>query len=382
MDHPQPRGAWFQRLRSTRAMRELADVTMRRSLRGLSAADRRILAEAQVEATRPIVSGVILSGAVMLALTGLFEGTGLAPGIGYPWWLVELASLAVAGCALATWHLQAWLLRLLLALTGTALTGVFLSVAAPGSDAWLATRTGLFQLLPLVLLGVLVRPASVLALVALMLALAVLRIALAGPPMGGLALYWLFTLTSIGFGLLLGGYRTDFAVAAFHARRQLRRQASTDELTGLLNRNGWNRFGGELFARADDSGRALGMVLFDIDHFKRINDTWGHAVGDSVLQRLGRILTERQAEDEHAARLGGEEFVVLFAGETPEAVEGFAQRVRRDFALATHDYQATVSAGVAHRQPAESMAQLLRRADEALYQAKAEGRDRMVVAGA
>lgn len=382
MHRAQPHGNWFQRLRSARAARELADVTIRRSLRGLSPADRLILTEAQVEATRPIVSGVILSGSVMLALTGLFEGTGLAPGIGYPWWLVELAALAVAACALGTWHLQAWPMRLLLALLGTALTGVFLSIAAPGSDGWLATRTGLFQLLPLVLLGVLVRPASVLALVALMLVLAVLRIALAGPPMGGLALYWLFTLTSIGFGLLLGGYRTDFAVAAFHARRQLRRQASTDELTGMLNRAGWKRFGVELFERAAAQGRPLSAVMLDIDHFKRVNDTWGHAAGDGVLQRLGRILTERQVEDEHAARLGGEEFVVLFAGETVDAVEGFAQRVRRDFAQATLDFGVTVSAGVAHRRSGESLSELLRRADEALYRAKEEGRDRMVVARA
>ena len=379
MDHPQ-RSTWVQRLRSIRATRELADVTMRRSLRGLTPSDRRILTEAQVEATRPIVSGVIFSGAVMLAVTGLFEGTGLAPDIGYPWWLVELAALAVAACALATWHLRAWPIRLLMALLGTALTGVFLSIAPPGSDAWLATRTGLFQLLPLVLLGVMVRTASLVALVALMLVLAAVRIAFAGAPMGGLALYWLFTFTSIGFGLLLGGYRTDFAVAAFHARRQLRRQASTDELTGLLNRAGWNRLGGELFERATGQGRALSLVLFDIDHFKRINDTWGHAAGDAVLQRLGHILTERQGGNEHAARLGGEEFVVMLSGETPEAVEGFAQRVRRDFAQAARDQQATVSAGVAHGLPGETLAQQLRRADDALYRAKAEGRDRMVVA--
>ena len=128
MDHPQ-RSTWVQRLRSIRATRELADVTLRRSLRGLTPTDRRILTEAQVEATRPIVSGVIFSGAVMLAVTGLFEGTGLAPDIGYPWWLVELAALAVAACALATWHLRTWPIRLLMALLGTALTGVFRSIA-------------------------------------------------------------------------------------------------------------------------------------------------------------------------------------------------------------------------------------------------------------
>ena len=380
MDPPQPRDRWFRRLRSAHATREFADITMRRSLRSLSPEDRQLLTDAQVAATRPIVSGVIVIGAVMLAVTGLFEALGLAPGIGHPWWLVELAALAVAGCALATWHLQGWPSRLATTLLGTALTGVFLSVPAPGTDAWLATRAGLFQLLPVALLAVLVRPVSVLAMVALVLALAVVRVGIDGAPAGGLAMYWLFTFTTIGFGLLLGGYRTDFAVAAFHSRRHLRRQATTDELTGLLNRAGWNRFAADAFADAVGRGLPLSVAIFDLDQFKTVNDTWGHAVGDTVLQGLGRVLAQRLGEHAQAARLGGEEFAVLFVDESPEAVEGYVQRVRGAFAQDMRDRAVTVSAGVAHRQPAESMAQHLRRADEALYRAKNEGRDRMVVA--
>jgi len=375
---PEPQTLWIRRFLRWRATREFADITTRRSLRQLSPPDRRLLTEAQVDATRPIISGVVFSGSVMLALTGLFEAFGLAPDIGYPWWLVEAAALGVAGCALAIWHLQQWPQRLLLTLAATALVGVFLSIPAPGADAYVATRTGIFQLLPMALLASLVRTSSLFAMVALVVMLAVYRLALAGPPLGGLALYWLFTVTTIAFGLLLGGYRTDYAVATFHARRHLRRQANTDALTGVLNRAGWNRHGEEFHAAAATAGRPLAVVMVDIDHFKRINDTWGHAEGDRVLQVLGRILGERQGADQRVARLGGEEFVVLLAGQPRSAVEGFVQRVRRDFAQATQEQDGTLSAGIAYGQPGETLEAQVRRADRALYQAKADGRDRVV----
>jgi diguanylate cyclase (GGDEF)-like protein len=377
---PEPKAPWIRRILNWRATREFADITTRRSLRRLSPADRRLLTEAQVQATRPIVSGVVFSGAVMLALTGLFEAMRLAPGIGYPWWLVELAALGAGGCALAIWHLQRWPQRLLLTLAATALVGVFLSIPAPGADGYVATRTGIFQLLPMALLASLVRSSSLIAMVVLVVVLAVCRLASAGAPLGGLALYWLFTVTTVAFGLLLGGYRTDYAVATFHARRHLRRQANTDALTGVLNRAGWSRYGEEFHAAAVADGRPLAVVMVDIDHFKRINDTWGHAEGDRVLQVLGRILGERQGADERVARLGGEEFVVLLAGQPRSAVEGFVQRVRRDFAQATHEQGGTLSAGIAYGHPGEPLEHQVRRADRALYQAKADGRDRVVVA--
>ena len=352
----------------------------RLSLRSLSMEERRELVDAQVAATRPIISGVILSGAVILAVTGMFEGVGVSPGIGYPWWLVEIAALTVGGCALAIWQLDDWRPRLLLTLLATALVGIFLSVPLTGASAQIAIRTGLFQLLPIALLALLARPASVVSMAVLMLGLAALRVVINGHPASGPALYWLYTFTTVGFGLMLGGYRTDFAVATYRMRMRLHRQASTDELTGLLNRAGWNRDATAAYAAAVVRGRPLSVAFFDIDRFKVVNDTYGHAAGDQILQSLGQILRERHGLHSHCARLGGEEFVVLFVDETPEAVEGFVQRVRRSFAAISIDLEATVSAGVAHRQPSETMAQQLRRADLAVYEAKAAGRDRMVVA--
>ncbi len=352
----------------------------RRSLHSLTLGERRELVDAQVAATRPIISGVILSGAVILAVTGMFEGVGVTPDIGYPWWLVEIAALTVGGCALAIWQLDDWRPRLVLTLLATALVGIFLSVPVSGESAQIAVRTGLFQLLPIALLALLARMASIAGMVALMLGLAALRVAINGHPASGPALYWLYTFTTIGFGLMLGGYRTDFAVATYRIRMRLHRQASTDELTGLLNRAGWNRDATAAYAAAVVKGRPLSVAFFDIDRFKVVNDTYGHAAGDQILQSLGQILRERHGLHSHCARLGGEEFVVLFVDETPEAVEGFVQRVRKTFAAIAIDLGATVSAGVAHRHPSETMTQQLRRADLAVYEAKAAGRDRMVVA--
>ena len=375
---------WWQHVQPTRTLPVLLRHWSRRSLRTLSAEERRTLVDAQVEATRPIVSGVLASGGVILAMTAMFEAVGLAPSIGYPWWVVVLAALAIGGCALATWHISAWPPRLLLTLLATVLMGVFLSipVPAPGPAPALAVRTGLFQLLPIALLAVLARPVSVAAMVATVVGLAIARAELHGVPSAGAALYWLYTATAIGFGLLLGGYVTDFAVATLRIRQRLRQQATTDELTGLLNRAGWNRNAPDAYADAVTRGQPLSVVFFDIDRFKSVNDTWGHEGGDRVLQWLGAIIRERAGAPCHCARLGGEEFVVLMAGQAPEGVEGFVQRVRAEFAQAARDYGVTVSAGIAHRQPGEGMGQQLRRADLALYEAKAGGRDKLVVSRA
>ncbi|KAF1716920.1 hypothetical protein CSC74_08615 [Pseudoxanthomonas yeongjuensis] len=350
-----------------------------RSLQGMSPVERRQLVELQVVVTRPIIGGVVFSGAVILMMAGLFEWSGLAPGIGYPWWMTLLAALGTGVCAFAIGQAEDWRMQLALSLVGTLLVGVFLSLPTPGETGQLAIRNSLFQLLPIALLALLARRPGALCVIAVMVGLAAARVLMHGAPATGSALYWLYTATTICFGLMLKGYRMDFAIAAFQMRNRLRLQAVTDGLTGLINREGWNREAAATYMSAHESARALSFAFFDIDHFKVVNDTHGHDAGDQVLQALGRILRARTDRECISARLGGEEFVVLFAGRTPVQVEELVREVRGEFEREVAAFKVTVSAGVAHRQPAEPMDQHLRRTDIALYEAKRAGRDRLVV---
>lgn len=363
-------------------MHSLRALLSRDSTRMLDAAEREDLAQAQLRATRPIVSGVLLCGAVLLAIIAVFDATGVTPTIGYPLWVQLLAAVGVAACAVGVARLDAWQHRLVLVLGGTLLTGIVMSMPLPGVTGQLALRTGLFQLLPLALMALTVRPMSVLALALLIVVMAQLRIVLYGAPGTGSALYWLYTLTTIGFGLVLAGYRTDFAVSAWRMRRRLVQQAHTDELTGLLNRNGWSERAITVHARATAAGRPVAVIVLDIDYFKRINDDHGHDGGDAVLQRLGDLMRARVGDDGCAARIGGEEFAVLLDGEDADSALAFAERLRGEFGKAHGGVVATLSAGIAGHLPGESLRDQMRRADLALYDAKHEGRDRVHVADA
>ena len=352
----------------------------RESTQGLDSVEREDLTQAQLRATRPIVSGVLLCGAVLLAIITVFEVAGATPSIGYPGWLQMLMASVVAGCAAAVARLPQWQHRLVLTLLATLLLGIFMSMPLPGAIGQLALRTGLFQLLPLALMALMVRPVSLLAFALLIVAMAQLRIVLYGEPGTGSALYWLYTLTTIGFGLVLAGYRSDFAVSAWRMRRRLVQQASTDPVTGLLNRNGWSERAEAAHARAAAAGVPLALVVLDIDFFKRINDRLGHDGGDAVLQRLGAIMQARAGVRGCAARIGGEEFAVLLEGHDAGSARTFAEYVRGEFGGEHEGAVTMLSAGVAEHRPGETLRELMRRADLALYSAKREGRDRVCVA--
>lgn len=358
----------------------------RQWLRHLSPEDRARLTAVQVTATRPAFTAVLVGGAGMLAVTALLQALGMTPGIGYPAWLVLAVAIVVGLLSWANWRLRSWRLRLLVMLASMLLLGVFLSIPLPGSevaaDAQYPIRTGLFHLIPIALLALTVRPVSTLALVLVLVALAVARLQLYGAPPSGAALYWLYTATTIGFGLMLSGYRTDFAVEAYRVRHMLWKQAATDALTGLFNRAGWERDATRVFADAGAREAPRSLVFFDVDHFKQVNDRWGHERGDNVLRMLGQVIAARLGPDSYAARIGGEEFIVLMVDAAPVAVERFTQRVREDFAHATSELGCTLSAGIAFASRGEELAACLRRADQALYAAKESGRDRIVVAPA
>jgi len=184
---------------------------------------------------------------------------------------------------------------------------------------------------------------------------------------------------------LVLSYCSQVVVAISNASlyAQMERMAVTDELTGMYNRRYFYRLAEERLEAAAAGGAPLSVVLFDIDHFKQVNDRWGHFVGDEVLRRLARIV-EREAPSERVlARFGGEEFVLLLPGADGEAAERTAERLRVAVADAVMPAESgtlrvTISLGVAERRRGDRLDALLRRADEALYHAKSKGRNRVM----
>ncbi|MCD9622241.1 diguanylate cyclase domain-containing protein [Rhabdothermincola salaria] len=161
--------------------------------------------------------------------------------------------------------------------------------------------------------------------------------------------------------------------------------AMRDPLTGLLNRLALKDSLSRLLA-LHDRGDIPGLVvtMFDIDHFKAVNDTHGHAVGDTVLTAVAKAIGDQIRPGDLAARLGGEEFAVFHVAgdDTPKTI---AERIRQSVAALTFDepgLSVTTSAGVAVRRPGEGYGAVLARADAALYDAKESGRDRTVLATA
>ncbi len=162
------------------------------------------------------------------------------------------------------------------------------------------------------------------------------------------------------------------------AEAQLREQSFTDNLTGALNRRGWDERAAALLDQARRHGTPLALVLLDLDHFKQINDTHGHEAGDQVLRLLGKVLSESRRKSDLVARIGGEEFALLLPHTSQDAALRFEQRLRNAFAQAASSSQTRAtgySAGLAMLEPADTdVAALMARADRGLYQAKDSGR--------
>jgi len=168
---------------------------------------------------------------------------------------------------------------------------------------------------------------------------------------------------------------------------EMTRLSNTDVLTGLYNRRYFdNEFEREL-KRSGRSGSILSVIMMDIDHFKKINDTFGHQVGDEYLRKLAATLTSVfKRESDIVARYGGEEFVVLLPGIDVDHARGLAHDLQHKIRTMTFDHQgnnvgATISSGVICCVPDLNTISdsIISGADQALYMAKQEGRDRVVV---
>ena len=169
---------------------------------------------------------------------------------------------------------------------------------------------------------------------------------------------------------------------------ELRLLASTDGLTGAMTRRSFIAEGEKAVAAAKRSGEPLSCVMFDIDHFKQVNDGYGHATGDLVLQRIAANCRSEIRQGDVFGRLGGEEFAVVLPACPLAEARAVADAIRQAIADGTTDYGAarirtTASFGVAElldRMP--DFAGLLARADLSLYRAKAAGRNRIAIDGA
>jgi diguanylate cyclase (GGDEF)-like protein len=160
--------------------------------------------------------------------------------------------------------------------------------------------------------------------------------------------------------------------------------ASTDPLTGLLNRRGFFDAAGVLMAGNKVSQLPVSVLVFDLDHFKSINDNFGHRAGDAMLQLFANVARKTMRASDVIGRVGGEEFIAILSGTLSEAAVA-AERVRSAFSATTLDRDgcqiaATVSVGAACGSAGAEIESLVARADAALYRAKANGRDRLELA--
>lgn len=158
-------------------------------------------------------------------------------------------------------------------------------------------------------------------------------------------------------------------------------EASTDPLTGLANRRAFNMAAQARLAAFSQQGTPLALVLFDIDFFKQINDAHGHEAGDNVLRELALYVLSCIREHDLLARIGGEEFALLVANVGQHTAACVAERIRQGLhGRALSGHKVTISAGVAVPGTGDTTGSLLLRADQALYRAKRDGRDRVTVA--
>jgi len=197
--------------------------------------------------------------------------------------------------------------------------------------------------------------------------------------------YAMISQSTSGVLLVAAGLLTLLIVAQ-RAITESEQASETDPLSGLPNRRGFDRLADAALARAAQAGLPVAVALFDLDHFKRVNDTFGHATGDAVIAAFANTLRATAPQDAVLCRQGGEEFVMLVEGATAQSawLTAEAVRLRTRAGLAPRPRAdlppMTVSAGVAQRRPDETLSDLLRRADQATYQAKHTGRDRICLA--
>ncbi|GAB5486525.1 MAG: GGDEF domain-containing protein [Parasphingorhabdus sp.] len=188
-------------------------------------------------------------------------------------------------------------------------------------------------------------------------------------------------------GLVLGLKGVSMAMVLIGATiaewmTALRESSERDALSGLRNRGAFEELMRNLLPRAQLEGRPLSMIVADIDHFKKVNDIWGHQAGDQAIAGIGELIGKTVRDCDTAGRIGGEEFCIAVWDCPNDPAERLADRIRQAFANLKHsglsdDIRLTASFGVATARDGETYEQLFARADTALYKAKSSGRNRV-----
>jgi two-component system, cell cycle response regulator len=178
--------------------------------------------------------------------------------------------------------------------------------------------------------------------------------------------------------------RVRAALRTKHLQDMLFEHAHIDPLTGLPNRRALMERLQQEWARIERHGGQLSFIMADIDHFKEINDHYGHNIGDKLLQEVATAISSQCRENDLPARYGGDEFAIIVPGDAAATAVHLAERCRREIAkacVAVHNevVGAVASFGIADAKGVTSIGILMKRADEALYQAKAAGRNRIQV---
>lgn len=168
---------------------------------------------------------------------------------------------------------------------------------------------------------------------------------------------------------------------------KLEQLARTDELTGALNRRAITEIAGRLCAQFARSGHSISVLMLDIDHFKNINDSYGHPVGDEVLRKFANIADSMIRQGDYVGRYGGEEFCILLPDTSAAEARLFAERLRQYYAdsvitkVNNQPVYSTISIGIADSQSVTAnFEHLVKAADDAMYQAKRNGRNRVCLA--
>ncbi len=197
---------------------------------------------------------------------------------------------------------------------------------------------------------------------------------------------WLMLLKNTGLSILVSVTMLILLWLTIGAyQRRLELMATTDKLTGLMNRQAFEYIFRTLRMKQSAQHHTFSIILIDLDHFKKINDKYGHNIGDRVLVRAASLIKRAIRKTDFACRWGGEEFVVLLGDCSLHQAHQIAEKIRQAvrFALVSHRHQVidiTLSCGVAESHSGESIDHLVQRADKALYQAKRQGRDRAIMA--